>query len=187
METQKQNNKRLPTIMQMTLDQKSKIDLIKSFNSLTPDLIVQNKYPSISALARKYSVDKVETVTAIMLHDLSSSFNGELTEDEVNELNAELHSSIHLKNLSLEDVYYCFRQLKTKQHNRKLSVSSVLNAMNQQFEKRTQTAAKINYNAHLSHKHIGDRSENDELEKHRKALADSLRPNYKEQTITNTK
>ncbi|MCT4580819.1 MAG: hypothetical protein N4A35_05320 [Flavobacteriales bacterium] len=138
----------------MTLEKSSKLDLIRSFSKLTPKLILENQYPSLSKLRRTYGNQKVETVTRILLHDLSSSLKGELNNDEVEEINVEINSG-YLLNLSLEDIYYTLRQIKTANNTRKLSVSKVLNAIEKQFETRTTLGAKLSLNKHLANKHIG--------------------------------
>ncbi len=138
----------------MTLDQKSKFDLIRTFSKLTPKIILENKYPSLSKLRRTYGNEKIEKVTKVLLLDLSASLKGELNEEEIEELNIELNSG-YLLNLSLEDIYYTLRQIKRGNNIRKLSVSRVLNAVETQFENRTKLGAELSLNHHLANKHTG--------------------------------
>lgn len=154
MGTQLVKTNQQPTIMQMTLDQKSKLDLIKTFSKLTPKLIIESKYPSLSKLRRDFGIEKVEKVTKVLLYDLSASLKGELNEEEIEELNTELNSG-YLLNLSLEDIYYTLRQIKRSNNTRKLSVSKVLNAIETQFENRSKLGAELSLNHHLAHKHTG--------------------------------
>lgn len=140
--------------MQMILDNKSKLDLIRTFSKLTPKLILENKYPSLSKLRRQYDAEKIETATKILLFELSSSLKGELNEEEIEELNVELNSG-YLLNLSLEDIYYTLRQIKRSNNTRKLSVSKVLNAIETQFENRSKLGAELSLNHHLANKHTG--------------------------------
>ncbi len=86
--------------MQMILDKASKPDMIRVFGKLTLDHIVREKYPSVGILSRSFGLEKTEKVMGIILHDLSSSFDGALGQDQVQEICAEISSSI-LRNLSL--------------------------------------------------------------------------------------
>lgn len=147
--------------MQMILEKASKTDLIRNFSNLTLDKIVQNKYPAVGQLKREYGAEKVEKCVAIIVLDLSASFNGELSQEEAFEVAAEVSSSL-LGNLSLEDVYFVCRQIKTSDNYGKLNVNKVLKTLKKHLNERSNKVATANYNDHLSRKVPADRSSADQ-------------------------
>ena len=147
-----------PSAMQMILDKASKTDLIKAFGGLTMEVIIKAKCPSVGRLMRNQEPEKVETAIAILVQDLSRSFEGELNRDDAEEVAAEVASS-SLRSLSLEDIYYALRQVKKKKQHGKLNVNKVLVELELHFEKRTEKAGEISYNNHLSMQHKADRGD----------------------------
>ncbi len=89
----------------------------------------------------------------IMLHDLSSSFDGALDQDQVQEICVEISSSI-LRNLSLEDVYLFCRSIKLSDHYGKLNVNKGMIAMKRHLEDRCNATYQHHLNQHLSTKFI---------------------------------
>jgi hypothetical protein len=144
----------------MTLDKKSKLDLIRAFSSLTLEKILQANYPTLGSLKRAYGDEKVETVVSIILHDLSSSFKGVFNESDVTELTAEIANTVY-RNLSLEDVYMVCYQLKRSYLHGKLDQNKFLNAIDKHFNNRLEAIERKNYNEHLATKTTGDKRSGD--------------------------
>ncbi len=145
--------------MQMILDKASKIEMIRVFSKLTLDRIVQEKYPSIGTLSRTFGLEKTEKMMGIILHDLSSSFDGVLDKSQVQEICAEISSSV-LRNLSLEDVYLVCRNIKLSDHYGKLNINKVLKTLNKHMDDRSNIAYEYNLNHHLSTKFVDDNRKN---------------------------
>ena len=135
----------------MILGRASKVELIRFFSSLTVEEVVQNDYPSVGLLKKEHGLQKVEKAMSVLLYDLSSSFDGSLKKEDVQEIAAEVSSST-LANLSLEDIYLSCREIKTSEHYGKLNVNKVLKTMHKHLAARTDVAAKISYNHHLANK-----------------------------------
>lgn len=135
----------------MTLEKASKTDIIRTFGKLSMKQILTSDYPTVGQLKRYYPVEKVEQVISIIFLDLSASFEGALNQDECAEISIEVSSSI-LSNLSIEDLYYTCRKIKTSKVFGKLSVNKVLSAINEHFENRCTKAGEMSYNESLAHK-----------------------------------
>ncbi len=151
--------------MQMILDNASKTDMIRVFSKLTLDHIIQEKYPSVGTLSRSFGLEKTEKVMGIIFHDLSSSFDGELRQDQVQEICAEISSSF-LRNLSLEDVYLFCRTIKLSDQYGKLNINKVLKTLNKHMDDRSNAAYEYNLNQHLSTKFVdNNRKSNKEVMK----------------------
>jgi len=135
----------------MVLNKASKIDLIRSFGGLTLSKILESGYPTLGALKRVHGIERIETITSILFLDLNSSFGDELSPEHVQEISAELTSS-NLINLSLEDIYFVCRLIKTSENYGKLTVNKVLKTLSSHFEKRIKKAGEISLNSHLSQK-----------------------------------
>ena len=139
--------------MQMILGKASKTDMIRVFGQLPLDRIVQGDYPSVGKLSRSFGLEKAEKAIGILLYDLSSSFDGALDKDQVQEICAEISSSV-LRNLSLEDVYLVCRRIKHSNQYGKLSTNKVLAALSQHLDERSNAAYTYNLNKHLSSKFV---------------------------------
>lgn len=138
-------------VMQTILEGASKMELIRHYGQLTPAKIIKGDFPTLGALSRKYGIEKTEKVMAVILHDLSSSFDGDLSKTDVEEICVELTSS-HLRNFAMEDVLLVCRQIKQADNYGKLNINKVLKAMNQHFEKRCDAIEEMNNNQHYSQK-----------------------------------
>ncbi len=145
--------------MQMILDKASKTDMIRTFSQLTLDHIVQEKYPSVGMLSRAYDLEKTEKIISIILHDLSSSFDGILDKNQIKEICAEISSSI-LCNLSLEDVYLVCRTIKLSDHYGKLNINKVMKALNQHMDNKSTMTYEYYLNEHLKIKFIDNNRQN---------------------------
>ncbi len=97
--------------MQMALEKASKIDLIRNFANLTVEKIAKVGYPSFGALTKVHGLEKVEKVTSMLFLDLSATFNDDLSPEQVEEITAEISSSL-MRNVSLEDIYLVCRKIK---------------------------------------------------------------------------
>ncbi len=124
--------KQTPGLMQATLDRASKIELIRKYAHLTPKRIIQEDYPNIVALAKEHGLDTVEKCLAIHLKDLSMSFGDELTNDQIFETVAEITSSQY-KNLTMEDIYLCLREIKFSKSFGKLNTNKMLNKLEEYY------------------------------------------------------
>ena len=147
--------------MQMILGKASKIELIRQFGKLTPEQIIKRDYPSISKLSRSMPADQLEKIVGILLYDLSSSFNGVLDKEQVQEITVEITSS-NLRNLSLEDLYWTCRTIKLSDQFGKLNTNKVLTVLHKHFDQRCELAYRHHLNQHLSTK-FHDPSRNNAL------------------------
>lgn len=138
-----------PTVMQLITARASKTELVRAFGRLTVDQILDRKFPSVGKLKRAEGLEKVENAVAVLMLDLSASFDGELGPEDAEELSVEITSS-HLSNLSLEDVYYVCRKMKSGSHFGKLNVNKVMKALEDHFEEKTKQAGLRSYNNHLA-------------------------------------
>jgi len=140
----------------------SKIELIRTFGGLTLKNIVADHLPSVGNLITKYGQSTVENSLAVLVADLSTSFDGDLNKEAIEEITIEITASKLLRNLSLETVYLCFNELKSADIYGKLSVNKVLKALNKQWEDYSNTVAERNYNEHLATKFNQPRETNNE-------------------------
>lgn len=135
----------------MTLDKASKHDLIRTFSGLTMNKIIDKQYPSIAQLKRYYHPEKVEKVTAIILSDLSGTFNGALDDDSVKEISVEITATM-LANLSLEDVFVVCRNIKFSKVFGKLDTNKTLTAMKNYMDEKTEAIGMRSHSDHLAKK-----------------------------------
>ena len=135
--------------MQMTLEKASRTDLMRAFNQLSTQKIIEVGYPGISILRRGYGTEKVEKVLEVLIVDLSLAFDAELG-DQAEELAVEI--STRWGSLTLEDVYVCFGDVKKGKHFGKLTQNKVLNALEKQHNNRINASDDYNYNRHLAQK-----------------------------------
>ena len=154
--------------MEMILGKASKMDLIRSFNTLTLKKTVSGIYPTISHLKRQKGAEQTEKVLQIMIADLSASFGGALEEDDIEEIAISITTGI-LKNMTLEDVFIVSRDIKKSPSFGKMNLNKVMVALEDHLNKRIQLIADINHNEHLSTKFSADRNADKEKEKHREA------------------
>lgn len=155
--------------MQMLLEKASKTDLVRQFNSITLPAILEGSYPVIGGLKREHGLEKVEKVVKIMVLDLSTAFGDELNA-VADELAIEI-ASLHY-NLTLEDLYLVFKQLKATPIYGKMTQNKVLVAIDKHWNERMEAAENINYIKHLEKKQdFGKRSSTmSEIQKHKEAL-----------------
>lgn len=144
----------------MISGQSSKIELIRTYSSLSLKKVVDYKFPSIGTLCRTSGSDMVRTATGVILADLSSSFRGELSTDEIEELIEEVHGGL-LRNITLEGLWLCCRQLKGSEVRGKLSVNKVLTALNKHLDDVTDLHEIKSKNDHLQHSYHFERSNNE--------------------------
>lgn len=173
--------------MQMTLEKVSKVAIIRKFSGLTLNNIFENKYPSLVTLKKQYSLEKLEKVMSILLHDLSLSFNGELTKEDVEEVCAEINSS-SLKNLTLEDIYLVCRNIKLSNNYGKLNVNKIMTELIKHQDNRFKAAEHYSYNKHLENKFVdNDRKPKKEVERIKFREAQSWYLQQNTATTNNTK
>ncbi|MDT8412682.1 MAG: hypothetical protein RQ875_09490 [Vicingaceae bacterium] len=125
----------------------SKTELMRQFNGISLPAILEGDYPTVGKLSKMYGVEKLEKVIKVLVLDLSTAFEGELSK-VADELAVEI-STTHY-NLTLEDVYLVFKQLKATPVYGKLTQNKVLAAINKHWEERIAAAEHINYNKHLA-------------------------------------
>jgi hypothetical protein len=138
-------------MFQMITAKTSKLELIRSFSSLTLTNIVKESYPSIGELARRHGNEKIEKCVCVLVADLNEAFSGELTTSNIEEIAVEATSGL-LKNHSLESIYWTFKNLKTADIYGKLTVNKVLKAIMESFDQISNAVATENYNRHLATK-----------------------------------
>lgn len=127
----------------------SKLELIRHYNGLTLSKIVENKYTSIAALSQQYGVDKIEQCLCVLVADLNTTFEGELSKENIEELAIEISTGI-TRNHSLESIYWALNQLKSQDIYGKLTVNKILKQVSQAFDELSNAIAKENYNKHLA-------------------------------------
>jgi len=137
----------------MIFEKASKLELIERFSRLSTAQIIRSRYPSIAELRMQYGNEKTTKLAMVLVHDLNHSFSGEMDENQIEEIGAELCGSL-LKNVSLEDVYLAFRNLKIADVYGKLTVNKCLKALEKQLKERTDQIAEKNYNEHLANKFV---------------------------------
>ncbi|MBN2668766.1 MAG: hypothetical protein JXR60_06010 [Bacteroidales bacterium] len=150
----------------MRLEGASKVDLIRQFSSLSLDKIVKTGYPSIGSLKKVYGEEKAEKVTAMVLADLSHSFNNELSPEHIQEITAEISSSL-MANISIEDVYLVCRKIKRSKNYGKLNVNKILLSLEEHFENRCEAVLQHNINMDAKNGYrqtFGQRQSSKELE-----------------------
>lgn len=161
-------------MFQKVLEKTSKMELIRTFASLTPAKILNGNFPSIAKLARQYGKEQVEKVNAVLFADLSSSMDGDLDQEQISEICVELNSEFMLYNLTIEDIYYVCRQIKTSELYGKLTVNKVLKALRKHAEERTTLAITLNENEHLATKEPMDAgSRNNEVQQFKQQMRDA--------------
>ena len=157
MEQKNQNSLAKPTLKLISeLTKKTnKFDLIRKFNHLTIDNIIDSNCEAISILKKEYTENHIEQLTGILVMDLNESFKKTLKEDEIEEISIEITNS-YLSNLSFEDLFLCFKNIKRTNQYGDLSINKILTSLNDYFETKTSKIEQINYNKHLSTKFTGN-------------------------------
>jgi hypothetical protein len=127
------------------------VELVRAFARLTPAQIVRERYPAMSWLKRRHGLEKVEGVLAVLLVEASQAFATQFDEETALAMSAEIQSTFYY--YSLEDCYYVLQQMKkSKQYGTQLTENKVLSAFADYEKERTQAAAEMSYNEHLSNK-----------------------------------
>jgi hypothetical protein len=125
--------------------------MIRSYGLLTTSQIIAHEFPPISSLMKQYEPRTIEKCICVLVSDLSASFKGELSKDDVEEVAVELMST-YLRNVTLEGIFVTCRKIKhTKIHGR-LSVNKVLTELKAHFEDMSSQILLKNQNEHLSRK-----------------------------------
>lgn len=159
--------------MEAIIEQSSKTELIKSFSTLSLEKIVKEKMPSIGLLAKVHGEEVIENAVGVLISDLNESFDKNLSRNEIEEIIAEVTSGFS-RNLTLEGIYLTCREIKYKNDTIKITVNKVLKALANHQNSLMECAMRINYSNHLSHKHQGNRSNNDALEKQANQIAKTM-------------
>lgn len=139
-------------MFQMITAKSSKIELMRAFNQLTVSKIVSDDFPRVGELSRAYGNEVVEQCIAVLVADLSESFNGDLTKDNIDEIAVEINTGI-LRNHSLESIYLALKRTKTQDIYGKLTVNKVLKELHKTFDEISDAVMLKNYNNHLALKH----------------------------------
>lgn len=140
---------------QMLSAKASKLDLIGAFGTLTTKSIIAEAYPSIATLEQSHGREKVRNAIGVIIADLNQSFSGDLSTGEIMEIVEETRVGITC-NLSLEDIYFVCRKVKTSGAF-KLKVPTLLKAINDHLNEKSNEIANMNYNKHLSTKFTDNR------------------------------
>lgn len=137
-------------MFQMILEKASKFDLIERYASLTINDIIQQKCPSIGSLERIHGKEATSKVMSVIIADLSSTFQGDLNIEEIQEVVTEIRSGFS-RNISLEGLYIISSQLK-RSKTYKLRINNILKAIDDHIEEYSKAVTKANYNHHLQFK-----------------------------------
>lgn len=136
---------------QMIIAKTSKLELIRRFNGLTLSKIAKERYTSIGILAKQYGNDKIEQCLCVLISDLNTSFEGDLSKENIEEIAVEISTGI-TRNHSLESIYWTLNKIKSSDIYGKLTVNKVLKQITQSFDEISNAVAESNYNKHLSTK-----------------------------------
>lgn len=143
-------NTNLPQIPQqnqfieVALHKAGRTELIKHYAQLSLDKIIENNYPTIASVSRNIGEEKVNKVVEVLVKDLCQSFNSKLKTPDITEIATELNYGI-LKNLSLEDVYFALRKLKTEKVMLKsLNINIILSTLNNHFNQKCEAVYQKN-------------------------------------------
>lgn len=128
----------------------SKLELIRQYNNISVSSIIQQKPPSIAALKKQHGHEIVENCVAVIVADLNTSFSGELSTEQVEEIVAELTSGFNV-NHSLESIYLACKKIKYST-DYKLTIPKILKMASQTFDEISDAVANNNYNQHLATK-----------------------------------
>jgi hypothetical protein len=122
-----------PTMMQMILEKKSKIEMIRSFAKMDLYKVAQNNFPSLNQLSKIYGSEKMEKIVCVLVADLNVSFDGELLKEQVEEISIEIMSGIS-SNMPLELVFVTLQEMKYADTGfGKLTINKVLRAVRTKF------------------------------------------------------
>jgi hypothetical protein len=113
--------------------------------------VIENNYPTIGDWEKSITPKDAEKLTTVMIADLSSSFNDDLTADAIDELTVEIHSSIY-RNLSYEDLFLVTKNLKQSEVKFKLNINKVLRALEKHHVTKCDKIYESNLNNHLANK-----------------------------------
>ncbi len=122
-------------VLQSLLEKASKKELIRSFNGLTIEKIIESKPTSLGQIQKDYTQDKAEHLTMILVADFALAFKDDLSKYDFEEIVLELNNSL-LRNLSLEDVYLCLKELKSVKMYGKVNVNQILVHFNEYSERK---------------------------------------------------
>ena len=160
-------------LLEAIIEKSSKIELIKSFSSLSLDKIVKETKPSIGMLAKQYGEEVIQNAVGVVISDLNESFNGDLSKNNIQELIAELTTGFN-RNITLEGIFITCRELKYKNDTMKITLNKLLKAFANHQEEVMQLAMKHNYSKHLSVKESRDRPTQSAIEKQANQMAISM-------------
>ncbi len=131
----------------------------------------EDKSPSIiEQIAKEKAVSLIENAVGVLISDLNESFDKNLSKNEIEEIIAEVTSGFS-RNLTFEGIYITCREIKYKNDTIKITVNKVLKALANHQNSLMDCAMRINYSNHLSHKHQGNRSNNDAIERQAHQMA----------------
>jgi hypothetical protein len=113
------------------------------------EVLISDKPTTIGACVRSHNMVKVEKALNVLVFDLAASFEVEFNQNQVDEIVAEITSGV-LINLSFEDVYFVFRQMKFSDTYGKLNLNKILKSLEQHLDERSKIITKENHSRHLS-------------------------------------
>lgn len=138
-------------MVESILQKKNKVELIRSYSSLSISKISELGCTSLNGLKREYGLEKVEIFIDVILTDLNSSFDNDLDKNQIAEIIAELTTGFNA-NISLEGIYLTCRELKYNNTHGKLTLNKVLKALTKHLKDYVDHNESKNYNRHLSQK-----------------------------------
>lgn len=128
--------------------------IAKTFANLSIRQIIENKYPSIGMLTRDHGEKKVQMALMVLFSDMSTAFDGELTDTQLNEISIEIMYNNLYRNIRLEGIYLICRKMKSSKTFGKLNVNKVLMAVDEYMEEHMEAAALHSFNQHQGKKHV---------------------------------
>lgn len=158
-------------MLQMITAKSSKIELIRTFNSLTMKSVVESRYPSLGMIEREHGSEIMTNCVGVLISDLNTTFDGSLSKDAIEEIIAETTTGL-MKNHSLETLFLVCRQLKQDDKIYKLTVNKVVRAIHAGFDEYQKEVMNQNYNNHLAnqfHDPLENRVSEQEKELNRQA------------------
>ena len=141
---------------QMISARSSKIELIEQYGAMTLKQVVNERPPAIGALERQYGKEAISTAMGVIIGDLNQSFGGDISKDDILEVVAEVRTGLN-RSLSLEDLYLVCQEIKTT-YTYKLRVPTILKAVKDHLNEKSNMVMNENYNKHLASKFEGERN-----------------------------
>ena len=134
--------------MQLILDSSSNRELVKRMGRLTMPDVIRGGFPTFFSLKNEFGEERVEKVLAIVVKETSAYFEKEFDTEKARDVAAEIITVYG--NLTMEDMFVCFQQIKRQQQFGKLTANKILKQVNDYVDKRLEEGGRISLNEHLA-------------------------------------